>query len=109
MNIYRYQTITVKVRLANPSKLEGMTEAAVSVKQAYTIGHFLYSDGSLDVDTENGILTCSLSQEDTAKFQSGRPIIVQVNISINNGAQRLVSKKVLTDEVEDNLYEVVMN
>lgn len=109
MNIYRYQTVTVKVTLADPKKLEGMTDAVVSIKQAYTIGHFLYSDGSLDVDTENGILTCILAQEDTAKFQPGRPIIVQVNISIDDGVKRLVSKQVLADEVEDNLYEVVMN
>lgn len=108
-DIYRYQTIGITVRLSDPTKLNNMTDAVISVLQSYVLGHYLYSNGDLEVDPEEGTLKCFLGQEDTAKFQAKLPLSVQVNISIDGGADRLVSKKVVCEEVGDNLYEAVMN
>lgn len=107
MAVYQYQTVGLKIHVKNADAFDDIVEAVVSVRQGYNLTHFKLSDSTLEVDAENQTLECFFGQEETAQFDISSPLILQVNI-LNGNQERLVSKKVVLEDVEDNLYKVVM-
>lgn len=112
-DIYKYQNISGIITV-NEEALDGVAEAVVTVHQGNHLFHYIFSDGSLDIDLANKQLAFFMSQEDTALFKHDMPVSVQVNIT-NTDGDRLTSDEVMaTDEngdiilVKANLYKEVM-
>lgn len=105
--IHQYQTVEATIEIENAEILEYLTEIVVTVRQHYKLFNYKSTDGTLNVDTDNGILTFKIDEVDTGEMDAGYPIEIMIN-AINTDGDRVTSNKYIATEVEDNIYKVVM-
>lgn len=105
---YAWETKTLSIGLKNkqgeydPEILNDYKEIIISIKQPSC----QIDIREVDVDTEQGILSIHLDQEQTSIFKKGKARI-QVNIYYNNEERDTSVEGEI--EVRENLYQKVMN
>lgn len=100
----RFTTYELKCTLDEQATV-GVTEAIVSIKQDTVIITKKLSDG--DVSITRNLLTCSLSQEETGQFVSGKKAYIQINL-LYSGGDRAATEIKAIDNVTENLIPRVV-
>ena len=103
--IYMYETAELPILLSDKTILENCEKIVVSISQERSCTQKDFDDSQVEIDSEEGIITLHLKQEDTAGFTEGLAEL-QVNF-YSQDEERIPSEKTLI-RIKDNLYKKVM-
>lgn len=106
---YRFETIEIPLKFTPTGVLNNYRHIIVSIEQNGI--QINKNENELSIDTENDLITISLSQEETSKFYGGNLTTPEkANIQVNiyyESTERDVST-IGTIDVYDNLYKEVI-